>query len=143
MTVRSVLDRTDHDGAANALTLAEVPRAHDRLALTRVDVWSVVKFAVVFWSAIGALTIGALVVLWTILSMTGSVAHFERFVTDLTGVQHFNILSNTVLGAIAVAILVLTAVCIAMTALMVVWFNTLSSLVGGIEVECAQVARRR
>ena len=144
MTLRSVIERTDHDdGTTSDLALVDERPTRDRIMITGVDVWSVVKLAVVFWTILAAFVIAALVVLWTILSATGAVTNFEHFVTDLTGVRHFQILSDTVLGAVAVAILVLTIVCIAVTVMIAVWFNTLSALVGGIEVNCVDVPYRR
>jgi hypothetical protein len=105
------------------------------LTVTRVDVWSVARVAIVFWSCAGAIAIGALLVAWAILSASGTVSNFEQFVADLTGVEEFRVMSNTVLGAIASAVLVGTAVCSALTVLVASCYNALGALAGGITFE--------
>jgi hypothetical protein len=97
--------------------------------------------AVVFWSCVGVVVIGAFLVTWAILAGAGAVSNFEHFVADLTGATHFHVMSNTVLAVLALAIFLATAVSMALTVLAAAAYNSLASLIGGIEVTTASEPR--
>src|SRR5262245_18407103 len=77
-----------------------------RVTVTRLRLWSVAKVAVVFWVCAGLLTIGAVFMTWLLLTSAGVIGNFEQFVTDMTGVEDFRVLSGTVLGALVLLVCV-------------------------------------
>jgi hypothetical protein len=131
--------RAGDDGARTLVLAADAGRP-ESLTITRVDVWSVARLSVVFFSTVGAIAIGAFLCTWAILAGAGVVSNFEHFVADVTGVKDFHVMSSTVLGVIALAIFLATAVSIALTVLAAAAYNALAALVGGIQVDCREPA---
>jgi hypothetical protein len=109
--------------------------AEARVGVTRVDPWSVAKLAVIFWAAVCICAVGVLLTTWAILSISGLVSHFEHFITDLTGLKHFHIMSFTVVSGIALLCALATVVSIALTVLGAVFYNSLAPIVGGVEID--------
>jgi hypothetical protein len=139
LMARAPLVSTSVDGdGAPRLTVAPDRAQRSTITVARVDLWSVARVAIMFWSCIGAMLIGAFIVLWGILASAGAVSNFEHFVADVTGVKQFHVMSNTVLGAIALIVLLAMLVSIAMTVLAAACYNALTSLMGGITVECRE-----
>jgi hypothetical protein len=95
----------------------------------------VAKVAVFFWAAVGIFAFGVVFITWALLRMTGAISNFEHFVTDLTGLKHFHVMSATVLFGIALLCALATVVSTALTVLGAVFYNALAPLVGGVEID--------
>jgi hypothetical protein len=121
------LDAPELDGSASLF--------RQRVGVTHVYPWSVAKVAVIFWAAVGICVMGAVFFTWALLSMSGAISNFEHFMTDLTGLKHFQVMSAPVLFGIALLCAIATIVSIALTVLGAVFYNALASLTGGVEVD--------
>jgi hypothetical protein len=106
----------------------------DRFEVTRVEMWTVIRVAVVFWTLAGAVCFGAVLVVWAILSGSGQISRFDRFVEGATGLTHFQVMSSAVLGAIGLAMLVLVLIAIVLTVVAAAFYNSFASLIGGVEL---------
>ena len=135
------------------LTVANTRReltAHDlaavdefrRVTITRLRLWSVAKVAVVFWVCAGILTIGAVFMTWLLLASSGVIGNFEQFVTDMTGVEDFRVLSGTVLGALVLLVCVGVVVATAVTVIAAEFYNIVAATLGGIEMVAYEEAIR-
>jgi hypothetical protein len=98
------------------------------------------RIALAFWACIGVVAVAAVTALWLLLSASGSLAKFERFVSDVTGVEHFEIQSASILGSVALLIGVAVVVAALLCTCGVVLYNALTALVGGIEFTVVEPA---
>src|SRR5262245_50549504 len=71
-----------------------------KITITRLRLWSVAKVAVVFWVCAGVLAMGAVFTTWLLLTSAGVIDNFEKFITDMTGVKEFHVVSGIVIGAL-------------------------------------------
>ena len=126
-----------HDGIDPELDFElELPLSpRQRVGVTHISPWSVAKVAVIFWAAVGICAFGVVFITWALLRMTGAISNFEHFVTDLTGLKHFHVMSATVLFGIALLCALATIVSTALTVLGAVFYNALAPLVGGVEID--------
>jgi hypothetical protein len=108
--------------------------AAQRVEVTYVQMWSVIRVAVVFWTLAGATCFGALLVVWALLRSSGQIEHFQHFVESATGVQHFHLMSTAVLAAVGMLVLVLVFIAITLTVVAAVFYNSFATFVGGVEV---------
>jgi small neutral amino acid transporter SnatA (MarC family) len=103
--------------------------------IQRLSLWSVAKLALAFWTCIGVLMVSATLLAWQMLRAMGVVGNTEGFVADLTSEKHFHFVPGQLMLA---ALLVTSAFVLAMTTLTLVgasFYNLLSRIMGGIEVE--------
>jgi hypothetical protein len=105
-----------------------------RVTVERLPLWSVFKIALVCWTCTGVLIVGAVFVTWWILDAAGAVGNFERFVTDMTGVDEFHVLSGTILSALALLTGLFVTVATTLTVVAAEFYNVVASLLGGLEV---------
>jgi hypothetical protein len=126
-------------GARRKLTLTLNHAGGDQerasFTITRLDVLSVARVAIVFWSCVAAAVIALGAVVWALLALTGAIAKFERFVTHATGVDTFHLVTNGVLGTAALVIFVGTVFVVLCAVLAAVWYNALAMMIGGVTVE--------
>jgi hypothetical protein len=105
-----------------------------RVTIRRLRLWSVAKVAVVFWVCVGILTVGAMFMTWLLLTSAGVIGNFEQFVTDMTGVEDFRVLSGTVLAALVLLVCVGVVVATAITVIAAEFYNIVAATLGGVEV---------
>jgi hypothetical protein len=111
----------------------------ERIQITGVNVASVARVAVPFWSFAGATGLGVILVLWWLLRGSGTVARFERCVDDATGLKHFHVMSVPIVMVVALFVALLVLVAIALTIVAAIVYNLLATLTGGVELR----SRRR
>jgi hypothetical protein len=136
---------------ARVETLEETPPVHPRkrrlrlaheqapttytahvMTVTRLQLWSVAKIAVVFWTCVGVLLTGATLTTWAVLSAAGVIDNFERFVADMTGVEDFRILSGTIVGAFVLLICLFVLVATTVTLIAAEFYNVVAAVLGGV-----------
>jgi hypothetical protein len=105
-----------------------------RVTITRLRLWSVAKVAVVFWLCAGLLVVGAVLMTWMLLTSAGVIGNFEEFITDMTGVDDFRILSGTVLSALVLLVCVGVVAATVITVVAAEFYNVVARTLGGIEV---------
>jgi hypothetical protein len=113
-----------------------------------VDLWSLLKVALLFYVCLLLIGVVAGVLLWTALQRSGAVSSVEGFMEEIFLLENFHfagpeIFRIGVLGGL-VAVLVLTL----LTVLAGLMFNLISDLTGGVrlsvvELETARPASRR
>ena len=117
---------------------AKVRRA--RLLVSKVDPWSVLKMAFLLSVALGIVTVGAAIVLWTVLDLTGIFDQVDGLLGTLAGSEGggFELKKVASLGQVAsfaTIIAVINVVLLtALSMLSAVLYNISATLVGGIGV---------
>jgi hypothetical protein len=122
--------------------VAHEPSAPDpplgaRQAVRRIAVTPFARMALVLWTCAGIAMLFVLVDLWVLLRASGSLANFEEFVRDLTGVEQFEVQSVAILGSIAVLVALAVVVATLLSVCAVLIYNAVAPLVGGIEISVA------
>lgn len=141
-TVDSISDTAEHK---RRLRLAHARPAYDgyelvsvdeikKVTITRLRLLSVAKVAVVFWMCAGLLAMGGVLVSWLLLTTAGVTGNFERFVTDMTGVKEFHVVSGTVIGALILLLCLGIVVGTVMTVVAAAFYNIVAMTIGGVEV---------
>lgn len=114
-----------------------------RLAIRRIDPLSVLKFSALIYLAMYLVLLVAGVVLWNLASTSGVRGNVESFVGELIGREEFKfqggdmMRSSVIGGAVLVAGGTFANVC------MVVIYNLISDLVGGVTISVEERVRRR
>lgn len=114
-----------------------------RLIIRRIDPFSVLKFSALIYLAMYLVLVVAGVFLWGLASNSGVRGNVESFVGDLIGSEDFKLdgdqlMRSSVIGG---AILVVAGTCA--NVCMVVIYNLISDLVGGITISVEEKVRRR
>lgn len=117
-----------------------------RVAVSRVDPWSVLKLAFLLSVALAVVTVVAVAVLWGILSAAGvfdsiasTVAKVAGSTTTTSSVTQFLSFSR-VLGFTAIVAVVDAVLLTALATLGAFLFNLAAGLVGGVDVTLTEVA---
>ncbi len=122
-----------------------------RRVIRRVDPWTVLRFSVLFYLSIFLVVLVAGVALWQVASATGVRDNAESFVGELVGAgsttdpaagasstsstkNNFRFEGGRILQASALGGLVLVVVGTGANVLLVVLYNLISDVVGGIEM---------
>jgi hypothetical protein len=105
-----------------------------RQTVTKVDLWSVLKMSVCFYICAMAVTMVALVALWTIADAAGVVHSVEKFFGDLLQTKDFTFLDEEILrGALLIAA-VFVVLAVVITVIAAAFYNMFAELFGGIEL---------
>lgn len=114
-----------------------------RLIIRRIDPLTVLKFSAIIFLAMYLVVLVAGVVLWGLASNSGARGNIESFIGDLTSSPEFAFKGDQLMRASLVggAILVVAGTCA--NVLMVVIYNLVSDLVGGIGISVEERVRRR
>jgi hypothetical protein len=130
--------------AAAAATVGASPRASGgprrvRLAISRIDPWSVMKLAFLLSIAIGIALVIATAVVWNVLNTMQVFTQADGIVTDIAGTESFiDILDYVQFSrviSIAVVIAVVDVVILtAIATLFAFLYNVTAALVGGLHV---------
>jgi hypothetical protein len=129
--------RTERRAAKAALPpRAPAPSSERRYrqTVTKVDLWSVLKMSVCFYICAMAVTMVALVALWTIADAAGVVHSVEKFFGDLLQTKDFTFLDQEILrGALLIAA-VFVVLAVVITVIAAAFYNMFAELFGGIEL---------
>ena len=105
-----------------------------RQTVTKVDLWSVLKMSVCFYICAMAVTMVALVALWTIADAAGVIHSVEKFFGDLLQTKDFTFLDQEILrGALLIAA-VFVVLAVVITVIAAAFYNMFAELFGGIEL---------
>ena len=105
-----------------------------RQTVTKVDLWSVLKMSVCFYICGMAVTMVALVSLWTIADAAGVIHSVEKFFGDLLQTKDFTFLDQEILrGALLIAA-VFVVLAVVITVIAAAFYNMFAELFGGIEL---------
>lgn len=128
-------------GSSRASSTKRSPKAprRARLRLTRVDPWSVMKMAFLLSVAIGVVTVVAVLVVWSVLSMAGVWDSINASVQDIVGDQstwniHDYLGTSRVLGFTLVIAVVDVVLLTAVATLGAFLYNMAANLLGGVEI---------
>jgi uncharacterized membrane protein len=128
---------TDRE-VARPNTLTRVPTlvaSRDRVQVSHVSLWSVLRAASVFWVAAAAAIFGFLFVAWTIASATGAISSLEALVADMLGADTVSIRAAHVLGAAGFVAVLFAALATIVTMVAAAVYNLGAHVMGGIELE--------
>ncbi|RPF23436.1 DUF3566 domain-containing protein, partial [Myceligenerans xiligouense] len=110
-----------------------------RLAISRIDPWSVMKLAFLLSVAIAIMTVVATVVFWSVIDSLGVFDNIQTFVTDAIGEEtNFNVMQYVEFERI-VSLSTLVAICnvvllTALATIMTFLYNITAALVGGVHM---------
>jgi len=118
-----------------------------RRVVRHIDPWSVLTFSVLFFLCLFAALLLASVLVWNAAVAAGTIENIESFIRDIGDYQTYEINGDVVFRAAMVIAGILTLAASVMLVLLVVVFNLISDLVGGIRVtvveeETIRVRRR-
>ena len=110
-----------------------------RLAVSRIDPWSVMKLGFLLSIAIGIMTVVSTAVLWFVLDGMHVFSSINKTVTEVVGTESFiNVLKYVEFGrVISLAVLIAVINVVLLTALATIGaflYNIVAALVGGIHL---------
>ncbi len=119
-----------------------------RRVVRHIDPWSVLTFSVLFFLCLFAALLLASVLVWNAAVAAGTIENIEAFIREIGDYQTYEIEGDVVFQAAMVIAGILTLAASVTIVLLVVVFNLISDLVGGIrmtviEEETVRVRRRR
>ncbi|QUY63111.1 DUF3566 domain-containing protein [Gulosibacter molinativorax] len=107
-----------------------------RLRLVQLDIWSVVKLALIIAVCIGVVIIVAAILLWVVLANTGVMDSFNSLLNDVTSNEDITVESfinfQGVLGFSAILALLEVVVTTALAAIGAFLYNLSVRLTGGL-----------
>ncbi len=109
----------------------------------RVRLWSVLRVSLVFYSCLWLVTTVAGVILWRMALSGGLLDNAESFLAELLSLESFSIDGGTVLRASVIAGAVFVVAGTTMTVLLVLLFNLISELTGGIRLAVVELETAR
>jgi hypothetical protein len=99
-----------------------------------VDPWSVLKLSMLFYVCLFVVFMVAGTLLWNLAGAAGTISSIESFVKDIGAFKTFSFDGATIFRASFLAGLILVIAGSGFNVLLVVLFNLISDLVGGIRV---------
>lgn len=125
------------EAAAQAKAAAGPRRV--RLAVSRIDPWSVMKLSFLLSIAIGIALVVSVAVVWNVLNTMEVFIQADRLVTDVAGTETFiNILEfvefSRVMSITVVVAVVNVVIITALATLFAFLYNIVAALVGGLHV---------
>lgn len=99
----------------------------------RIELWSVLKLSLVFYTCMYAVTIASLVLLWGLANSAGLVDNFEGFMADV-GFENWQFYGEDMFRKVATIGAVLVLAGTVMTVLATALINVISELTGGIRL---------
>jgi transmembrane protein DUF3566 len=105
-----------------------------RRVIRKIDVWSVLKFSLVFFVSVFVVLVVAGIVLFIVASVTGVRHDIEKSIGSYLASTDFHILGGEMLRATILGGVVLVATGTAASGLMALFYNLISDVVGGVEV---------
>ncbi|MGQ0616163.1 MAG: DUF3566 domain-containing protein [Acidimicrobiia bacterium] len=102
--------------------------------IRRVDPWSVLKVSLLFYLCLFLVTMVAATVLWNVAGATGALDDVQNFIRTLFALETFTFNGPLIFRATMLIGVVLVVIGSAVNVLMVVLFNLISDIVGGIRI---------
>lgn len=102
-----------------------------RRVVRRIELWSVLKLALVFYACMYVVTMGALVVIWGFAYSAGLVDNFESFANDV-GFENWQFYGQDMFRQAAMVGAILVVAFTVLTMLATALVNVISELTGGI-----------
>jgi len=138
---RVVLD-AGSPGSAPAPSSAAAGRTirHAHLYLTRLDPWSVMKSAFMLAIAIAIVLVVAVLILWALLSVSGTLTSLSTTVNDIAGAGATNVdlaglfSFERVFGLVTMVALMEVVLVSALTTLFAYLYNLSVALTGGLQI---------
>lgn len=131
--------------AAGGTAVRTVRRA--KVAVTRIDPWSVMKISFALWVALGIVIVIATAILWWVLDSSGVFSQISQSIVKVTGsdtgsgnlndtsFQLVDFVSfGRVMGVATVLVVINTILLTALSTLAAFLFNLSTGLVGGVDV---------
>lgn len=125
------LEQDRLDSAAAAMSRPPVRRVRHKLR--RVDLWSVLKISLCFYTAAMAIVLLTGIALWLIADAAGIRAKVEKNIASLFSAPDYHIVPSLVLEGAALIALVLVALLVIVTVVGAALYNVFSDLFGGVE----------
>jgi hypothetical protein len=121
----------------NAISIAAAPQAgprRSRVAVRKVDLWSVLKISLCFYLAGLAVLLAAGLVLWLLVDAAGGIRNFEKFMGEILSAKNYHLVPGEILVGSALVGVVLAALLTIITVISAALYNLFSDLVGGVEI---------
>ena len=117
-----------------------------RRVLRHIEPWSALKVGLIFYTCVWGLSTIAVRILWNTAEDAGTIQKVESFIEDLFALEVFEFDSEQILRIFFLGGLILVVGGTAITVILVVLFNLISDLTGGVRftmIEEETAVRRR
>jgi hypothetical protein len=121
----------------DAIAIAAAPQTgarRSRVAVRKVDLWTVLKVSLCFYLAALVVVLAAGIVLWLVVDAAGGIHNFENFMGDILSAKDYHLVPGEILVGSALVGVVLAALLTIVTVVAAALYNLFSELVGGVEV---------
>ena len=105
-----------------------------RRIVRHIEVWSVLKIYILFFACLLAVFLIAGFIIWGVAESSGTVGKLESLITELFALDTFNFDGRQIFKGYALAGLILAIAGSTLNVLMVLLFNLISDLTGGLRV---------
>jgi hypothetical protein len=105
-----------------------------RQVIRRVDSWTVFKLSLLFYLCCGLIVLVAGIALWNIAGAFDVITNVEKFIQKLFDLQTFKLQADVILAWSTVGVAVLVLLGTGANVLMVLLYNLISDVIGGIQV---------
>ena len=105
-----------------------------RRIVRHIEVWSVLKISILFFACLWAVFLIAGFIIWGVAESSGTVGKLESLITELFALDTFNFDGRQIFKGYALAGLILAIAGSTLTVLMVLLFNLIRDLTGGLRV---------
>ena len=102
--------------------------------IRKVEIWTVLRFSVLFYLAMLVVWLVAGVLLWLAASATGLIDNLEQFIDELFFVESFRFRGGLIFTSCLIGGLVLVLLGTGANVRMALIYNLISDVVGGVEV---------
>lgn len=100
----------------------------------RIDVWSVLKVSLCFYTAAMLVSVVAMMVCWWVASAVGLVSNIEKFLGTVFEIDSFSFLDLGVLQGVLLIGFVFVALMTILSVLAAAFYNVFAEAVGGVEI---------
>ena len=126
------LNKDDKQSAEQGKTGFRVRRV--RRLVRHVEPWSVLKIGLVFYLCVWGMSVIAFSMIWGAASDAGTIQKFESFIEQLFALETFEFNTEQIFRIFILGGLVMVVGGTAITVVLVVVFNLISDLMGGIRI---------
>jgi len=109
-----------------------------RQVVKKIDIWSVLKTSLCFYTAAMLTSIVASIVCWYAASAVGIIKNLEKFLGTVFEIKDFSFINFQVLQGILVIGIVFVALMTIISVMAAALYNVFADAVGGIEVEIVE-----
>ena len=105
-----------------------------RRVIRHIEVWSVLKISILFFACLWAVFLIAGFIVWGVAESSGTVGKLESLITELFALDTFNFDGKQIFRGYALGGLILAIAGSTLNVLMVLLFNLISDLTGGLRI---------